>query len=158
ARRTETFAAPRSCVALRHPGFIERGHLRENLDRGKHQTHAKTGAGAFPQPKIEIEQRFQPKMIQYRLMPSFDRPMRGNEIVFASRLQTYGNQCGCPGDEPVQYDRNTSRRGTKHQPCQPADFKPSYGGEYLQCICRIKPMEIKRSLNYVDLACMTGVV
>ena len=49
------------------PGFIERGHLRENLDRGQDQTHAQDRRRCLPQPKIEIEQRFQPKMIQYRL-------------------------------------------------------------------------------------------
>jgi hypothetical protein len=48
--------------------------------------------------------------------------MGRNEIVFAVRLQAYGNQ-GCrSGDEPVQHDRNASRCRAKYQSGQPTDF------------------------------------
>src|SRR5688572_341609 len=116
------FAPAPSRVAPRYTGFAERSHLRKNFDRGTHQAHAETGAGAFSQSKIEIEQRLQSEMIQNRFMTSFDRLMRGNKIVFTTWLQTHCNQCGRSGNEPVQYDWNTCRRCAKHQSAQPRDF------------------------------------
>src|SRR5207244_304767 len=73
-RQTSLRGSP-ACQAVHHirqASFVKCGHLCENLDRGKDQTHAETGTGTFPQPKIEVEQRLQSKMIQYRLMSLFN--------------------------------------------------------------------------------------
>src|SRR5215467_2552381 len=64
ARQKSMVAGSLSCVPFRDSGFSECSHFRQHLNSGLDESHAETGAGSFPQPEIEIEQRLQSQLLE----------------------------------------------------------------------------------------------
>src|SRR5206468_2474002 len=108
--------------------------------------------GPLPQTKVQVEKRAQTKPFENDRMARLRRPVRGDETRGDSGLHGGRDDRRGARDEPVEYDRDPARGGSKDQADERRDLEATQRGEDPQWVVGVGPIDCERALDDDDLA------
>src|SRR5712692_1382116 len=109
----------RSSILVGHTCRIERCHLAKKVSGGLHDRDSETGSSALAQSHLQVQHWYKPKLPEHSGRARLSGAVTGDKVT-VHRRQTSCDQGGGAGDQPVDDDRNPSRRA--------ADYEAGEGG------------------------------